>query len=55
MFTSPTFTLGIALLVAFGLVGFGIRRLMKHFQDESRKDNSPEETPNTLDTASKRD
>jgi hypothetical protein len=53
MFSSPTITIGIALLIAFGLVGFGIRRLMKHFQEEFRKDNSLKETPYPLDPAGK--
>jgi hypothetical protein len=54
MFTSPTLAIGIALLIAFGLVCFGIRRLVKHFQDEFRKDNSLKETPYPLDIADKR-
>ena len=54
MLTSTTFTIGIALLIAVSLVCFGIRRLLKHFQEELRKDNSTKETPYTLDTASKR-
>jgi len=53
-FTSPTFAIGIALLIASGLVCFGIRRLIKHFQDEFRKDNTFKETSFPLDTADKR-
>jgi hypothetical protein len=53
MFSSQTIIIGIALLVAFGLVCFGIRRLMKHFQEEFRKDNSPKETPYALDSTRK--
>jgi hypothetical protein len=54
MFSSPTFAIGIALIIAVGLVCFGIGRLMKHFQDEFRKDNSLKETSYPLDTADKR-
>ena len=38
MFTSPTLTIGIALLIAGGLVCFGIIRLLRHFREESRDD-----------------
>ena len=47
MLTSPTIAIGIALLIAVGLVCFGIRRLMTHFQEEFRKDNTSKETPYT--------
>jgi hypothetical protein len=50
MFSPPTITIGIALLVAFGLVCFGIRRLMKHFQEEFRKANHFKETPYPVDS-----
>jgi hypothetical protein len=53
MFSSPTITIGIALLIALGLVGFGIRRLIKHFQEEFRKDNSLKETPYPMDSPGK--
>ena len=53
MFSSPTITIGIALLIAFGLVGFGIRRLIKHFQEEFRKDNSLKATPFPMDSPGK--
>ena len=54
MFSSPTITIGIALLVAFSLVCFGIIRLMKHFQEEFRKDNQFKETPVSLGFGGKR-
>jgi hypothetical protein len=54
MFSSPTLTLGIALLIAFGLVCFGIRRLVKLFHEEFRRDNSLHETSYPLDTADKK-
>ncbi len=53
MLSSPTITIGIALLIAFSLVCFGIRRLMKHFQEEFRKDNQFKETPYSVDSAGK--
>jgi hypothetical protein len=54
MFSSPTVTIGIALLIAIGLVCFGIRRLAKHFHEEFRRDNNLNETSYTLDTADKK-
>jgi hypothetical protein len=53
MFSSQTITIGIALLIAFGLVCFGIRRLIRHFQEEFRKDKSLKETPYTVDSTEK--
>jgi len=54
MFSSPTVTIGVALLIAIGLVCFGVVRLMRHFQEEFRKDNTSQETPYPLDTADKK-
>lgn len=42
MFTSPTLTIGIALLVAGGLVCFGIIRLLRYFREESKNGGSQE-------------
>jgi hypothetical protein len=54
MFSSPTFAMGIALLVAIGLVCFGIRRLVKLFHEEFRRDNDLKDASYTLDTADKK-
>lgn len=54
MFSSPTFTLGIALVIAFGLVCFGIRRLIKLFHEEFRRDDRPDEDSYNLDAAHKK-
>lgn len=53
MITSPTFAIGTALIVAFGLVLFGIMRLVKYFHDEYRKDDDFKEPPYTLDPVDK--
>lgn len=45
MFTSPTLTIGVALLAAGALVCFGIIRLLRHFREESRGGN-PEDNFN---------
>ncbi len=45
MIMSPTFAIGTALLIAFGLVVFGIWRLVKFFHEEYRKDNDIKEPP----------
>ncbi|HEV2454893.1 MAG TPA: hypothetical protein VGY98_11565 [Verrucomicrobiae bacterium] len=55
MMTSPTFAIGTALLIAVGLVLFGIRRLVTFFHEEYRKDNDSKEPPYNLDPAHKRD
>ena len=55
MITSPTFAIGTALLIAIGLVVFGIRRLVTFFHEEYRKDNDYKEPPYHLDPANKRD
>ena len=55
MITSPTFAIGAALLIAFGLVLFGIRRLVKLFHEEYRKETDFKEPPYNLDPANKRD
>ncbi len=55
MITSQTFAIGTALVIALGLVLFGIRRLVKFFHEEYHKDNDFKEPPYTLDPASKRD
>ena len=54
MITSPTVAIGIALVIAFGLVIFGILRLVRYFQEEGRKDNDFKESPYALDPANKR-
>jgi hypothetical protein len=54
MFTSPTFTIEIALLVAIGLVGFGIIRLVMLFHEEFHRDNSLKDASYPLDTADKK-
>ena len=54
MLSSSTFTIAIALLVAFCLVCFGIRRLIKLFHEEFRKDNDFKDPSYTLDTADKK-
>jgi hypothetical protein len=53
MLSSQTITIGTALLIAFGLVCFGIRRLINHFREEFRKDNSLKATPYTVDSTEK--
>ncbi len=53
MITSQTFAIGTALLIAFGLVLFGIRRLVKYFHEECHKDNDFKDPPYTLDPADK--
>lgn len=45
MFTSPTLTIGVALLAAGALVCFGIIRLLRHFREESRGDGSETYNP----------
>jgi len=51
MFTSPSLlTIGIALLVAAGLVCFGVVRLMRFFHEDFHKDNTAQESPYPLDT-----
>jgi hypothetical protein len=54
MITSPVVAIGTALLIAFGLVLFGIWRLVKYFHEEYRKDNDFKEIPYTPDPADKR-
>ena len=54
MITSPTFAIGTALIVAFGLVLFGIMRLVRYFHEEYRKDDDFKEPPLTLGPADKR-
>jgi hypothetical protein len=53
MIASQTFAIGTALLIAFGLVLFGIRRLVKFFHEEYRKDNDLKAPPYALDPADK--
>lgn len=53
MMTSPTFAIGTALLIAVGLVLFGIRRLVTFFHEEYRKGNDSKEPPYNLDPAHK--
>ena len=55
MMTSPTFAIGTALLIAFGLVLFGIWRLARYFHEEYRKDDDFKDPPYNLDPASRRD
>jgi len=55
MITSPSFAIGIALFVAIGLVVFGIRRLVKFFHEEYRRDNDFKDPPYTLDPVNKRE
>lgn len=54
MFSSSTITIAIALFIAFGLVGFGIVRLIKLFHEEFHRDNDTGDASYTLDTADKK-
>lgn len=53
MITSPTVAIGIALVIALGLVVFGVIRLVKYFHEENRRDNDFKESPFALDPAKK--
>ena len=55
MITSTTFAIGTALLIAFGLVLFGILRLVKYFHEEYRKDNDFKEPPYAMGPANKQE
>lgn len=50
MFVSPTTTIGIALLIATGLVCFGVIRLIRHFQEEFSENDGGRKTKYSLQT-----
>ena len=54
MLSSSTFTIAAALFIAICLVCFGIRRLIKLFREEFRRDNNLEDASYPLDTADKK-